>query len=462
MAINQLQLPSSQAFSGGIDWSPLPIWARSMSRRRPNSSFSKRCPAASTHRDPKSLSALAARVLPYDSSTGLSLASLASTAANTQYQHGRDTTNDEWREQEAARAQGNTDRSYGLQANADARAAQAQALALQKQKDEIAADANWRGTLTGLYGNGQQPPARPPVQSSPTVWGDKEAQAAGLYETPPGAPAQARPVSPVAGLAAQPAQAQQDPPTGVPVPQAVQAQPVGPPGSGIAPAPQDQSAAQPAVPLVPAAAGFTPRAIQLIAAAGSPRLPQADRDVAKTLLANELDASKLTTDQKNWAAAKAQDPSTPDITTWMRANRAAGKTEVNVDTQGAGAFAKAAGGAIAKRFEDLSKEGDTGTTDLALIGQLRDLGNKVQTGTPAAIQGWLANNGIKVGDNVGAVEAYGAIIDKLTPSQRIPGSGSTSDYEGAMFKRSLPNLLKTPEGNDIVQNTLAGLAQTKV
>lgn len=137
-------------------------------------------------------------------------------------------------------------------------------------------------------------------------------------------------------------------------------------------------------------------------------------------------------------------------------------TTVNVDQKGQGAFAKEGGEAIAKRFAKLSEEGDTATSDLALIGQLRDLGQVVQTGAPAAIQGWLAERGIKVGDNVGAVEAYNSIIDKLTPQQRIPGSGATSDYEGKMFKNSLQKLINTPEGNEIIGNTLAGLAQHKV
>ena len=147
---------------------------------------------------------------------------------------------------------------------------------------------------------------------------------------------------------------------------------------------------------------------------------------------------------------------------WFLSTKKAGAQNITLDQRGENEFAKVAGGAVAKRFEDLSKEGDTATTDLALLGQLRDLGATIKTGTPAAIQGWLAQHGIKVGDKVGEVEAYGSIIDKLTPQQRVPGSGATSDYEDKIFKNSLPNLLKTPEGNNIVMSTLAGLAQSKI
>jgi hypothetical protein len=442
--IPQLQLPSSQAVTPDINWTPLAqlgqVYQQGQAKRDLQSALS----GGANMSDPQSLSALALKVLPYDASTGLTLASLANAASNTAYQHTRDTSNDQWREQESARAQGNTDRAFGLQSNSDARAAEAQRLAVQKQQDEVAASREFNANLSSLYN--VQAPARAPVAPSPRVWGDKEAEAAGLYE-PTG-----RQVVAQAGAPAGPVGS-------APMPGAPGATAQAPVVPGSAPVPVTAAPAPSGDPALP---GISPRAIQLIAASGNPRLPTAQRDTAKVLLQSELEANKAPADAKLWAIAKAQDPNTPDITTWMRANKAAGKTDIAIDTQGAGAFAKAAGGAVAKRFEDLSKEGDTGTTDLALIGQLRDLGSVVKTGTPAAIQGWLAQNGIKVGDNVGAVEAYGAIIDKLTPSQRIPGSGSTSDFEGRMFKNSLPNLLKTPEGNDIVQNTLAGLAQTKV
>ncbi|MBA2690072.1 MAG: hypothetical protein H0U63_04650 [Burkholderiales bacterium] len=51
-----------------------------------------------------------------------SLAQLGIGMQNTQYQHGRDASNDAWRAQESARAQQNADRSFGLQAAASARA----------------------------------------------------------------------------------------------------------------------------------------------------------------------------------------------------------------------------------------------------------------------------------------------------------------------------------------------------
>lgn len=125
-------------------------------------------------------------------------------------------------------------------------------------------------------------------------------------------------------------------------------------------------------------------------------------------------------------------------------------------------FAEEAGKSVANRFADLSKEGDTARMDMSLITQLHDLGGDVNTGLSAAARGKLAEYGIKLGDNVGKIEAYNSIVDKMTPSQRVPGSGSSSDLDVKMFKSALPNLIRTSEGNSIIESTLAGLAQFKL
>jgi hypothetical protein len=189
-----------------------------------------------------------------------------------------------------------------------------------------------------------------------------------------------------------------------------------------------------------------------------PSLAAGPRELATTLL-KEAYKSASPPEKIQTLLALQANPQLLDIEKQLRAS---GKTEINLNDKSETAFAKEGGGGLGKQFVKLSEEGQNARQDLALVGQLRDLGSVVQTGAPAAIQGWLANQGIKVGPNVGAVEAYGAIIDKLTPAQRIPGSGATSDYEGVMFKNSLPKLMNTPQGNEIISNTLASLAQYKV
>lgn len=115
MAINSLQLPSSQALTPSVDWTPLAQLGQVYQKAQAEGAVKDALSQGFDANNPQSLAALATKVLPYNNTMGLSLSQLASTAANTQYQHGRDTIADQWRAQEAARAQQNADRSYGLQ-----------------------------------------------------------------------------------------------------------------------------------------------------------------------------------------------------------------------------------------------------------------------------------------------------------------------------------------------------------
>jgi hypothetical protein len=139
-----------------------------------------------------------------------------------------------------------------------------------------------------------------------------------------------------------------------------------------------------------------------------------------------------------------------------------GGQQVNIDQRAQGAGDKKAEEAIVERFAKVWEDGDSARTDLAHIEQLRSMGDKVKTGGVAAIQGYLANWGIKLGDNVGVVEAYSAMIDRLTPQQRVPGSGATSDFDARMFKGSLARLVNTPEGNKLIIDTMEAQARDKM
>lgn len=194
----------------------------------------------------------------------------------------------------------------------------------------------------------------------------------------------------------------------------------------------------------------------LLKSLSDPNLPAGQREIAKTMLTEAYKNAKEPEKIQTLRALQAN-PQLLEIEKQLKAS-----TTVNVDQKGESELAKKLGGGLGERINDIAKEGDAARTDLAMVGQLRDLGAAIKTGGTAAIQGWLANYGIKVGDNVGSVEAYGSIVDKLTPNQRVPGSGSSSDIDVKMFKSSLPRLINTPEGNTIIENTLAGLAQYKL
>jgi len=57
------------------------------------------------------------------------------------------------------------------------------------------------------------------------------------------------------------------------------------------------------------------------------------------------------------------------------------------------------------------------------------------------------------------IQAAEALISSLVPLQRPKGSGPMSDADLALFKRSLPQLINTPEGNKLIIETMRGIAQ---
>lgn len=65
-------------------------------------------------------------------------------------------------------------------------------------------------------------------------------------------------------------------------------------------------------------------------------------------------------------------------------------------------------------------------------------------------------------DKANAAAAAQAIIAELTPKMRVPGSGSTSDYEMRVFAAALPGLLNLPGGNELVSQYWQRIADRAV
>lgn len=320
--------------------------------------------------------------------------------------------------------------------------------ARKKQEDELKASGQFTQGLRGMYG-AQPGPASPmpdptpvpgarptgpdaipstapraAVPSTSKVWGDAEAESAGLYE-PGGKPPTLATLGPVRVAQA------------APVPAAA-------PAAGLP-------------------SGITPRALQLIEASGNPRLPAAQRDVAKTLLAAEMDGAKATSDMKEWAFAKSQDPNTPDYTTWVRANKAAGKTEINIDQKGEGEFEKELGKGQAKRWNGYIESGQAAERKMVDIGTMREISRRLGSqGASANIKEAIGPYAEALGINIGGlsdIQAYSQVIQRLAPQQRAEGSGSTSDIEFKGFLKSLPTLSQNPVAREMGLNTMEALAR---
>jgi hypothetical protein len=115
----------------------------------------------------------------------------------------------------------------------------------------------------------------------------------------------------------------------------------------------------------------------------------------------------------------------------------------------------------ASTLSDASSAAMAASRSLSQIDRLGDLLSNVDTGAAASLQSLAGSFGIKT-EGLSDIEAAEALISALVPQQRQAGSGPMSDEDLKLFKKSLPQLMNTPEGNRIILQTLRGLAEYDV
>lgn len=136
-------------------------------------------------------------------------------------------------------------------------------------------------------------------------------------------------------------------------------------------------------------------------------------------------------------------------------------TEVNVNG-GEDEFKKKLGGTQAEFFSTTAADAVNAKGDLGRVQMLRSQIDKLPGGFFGGAQALANQYGIKLGPNQGNLEAANAIISQLIPTQRVPGSGTTSDRDLELFKSSLPKLSNTKEGNALIMDTMEGMAKYKM
>lgn len=168
-----------------------------------------------------------------------------------------------------------------------------------------------------------------------------------------------------------------------------------------------------------------------------------------------------TNNMKDFTAAQQN----PAYQKFLENMKRAGSPNISLDQRGENAFAKTAGETQAKRFSEIVQGGQDAQSIVGDINSLRELGSRITTGKTAEFQAaigpYAESLGIKV-DGLDDMQAYKAIIAKIVPRMRVPGSGTTSDFDMRMFLESAPGLGKTPRGNEIIANTLEATAQHKI
>tara|TARA_R110000744_G_scaffold68266_1_gene138907 strand:- start:738 stop:2339 length:1602 start_codon:yes stop_codon:yes gene_type:complete len=163
-------------------------------------------------------------------------------------------------------------------------------------------------------------------------------------------------------------------------------------------------------------------------------------------LAYDLANENITQDQFDKAAA-AQDSS--------------GVTVTNVIGGAEETLAKELSQNTAKQLTSSVDAGFKASRRLRDLDTLSELFGQVDTGASATVKSFLGSYGIKT-EGVDLIEAAEAIISRLVPTAREPGSGPMSDKDLELFQRTFPSLLNTPSGNALILDTLERVSQYEV
>jgi hypothetical protein len=130
-------------------------------------------------------------------------------------------------------------------------------------------------------------------------------------------------------------------------------------------------------------------------------------------------------------------------------------TTINMPSEkGANKFAEL----DAKTLADVAATGMQAQRSLAQINRLGSLLEGVPTGATGALKVIAGNFGIKT-EGLDDLQSAQALINTLVPQQRPPGSGPMSDADLELFKQSLPRIINTPNGNEIILETMRGIAE---
>jgi hypothetical protein len=185
---------------------------------------------------------------------------------------------------------------------------------------------------------------------------------------------------------------------------------------------------------------------------------------ADNILANQFKTQDPTSDQQNYQAYVNDEMKAGrapiSFNDWRLQGKRAGATQVNVGA-GENEFDKAIAKGQADMFGEMAKDAITARSDISRIGALRSNIEQLPGGFLGGAQALANQYGIKIGPNASNVEAANAIISQLVPTQRVPGSGTTSDRDLELFKASLPRLSNTREGNALILDTMEGMARYK-
>jgi len=135
-----------------------------------------------------------------------------------------------------------------------------------------------------------------------------------------------------------------------------------------------------------------------------------------------------------------------------------GGTSVNLGDQ-EGAFDKETGKLLATEAAEIINQGAQASRGMAQIDTLEYALQQAPQGFVGNLASMAGSLGIQITENMPELQLAEAIISQLVPQQRPPGSGPMSDADLELFKRSLPRLVNSVEGNRMIVQTMRAIAQ---
>jgi len=195
----------------------------------------------------------------------------------------------------------------------------------------------------------------------------------------------------------------------------------------------------------------------------NPRLSPADEaniGLNRDKFAFEKESSQLTPDIKEYKFAK-DNGYTGSFAQYQIDMKKSAANNTTINTGEGNKFYNTLDENNAKIFSNLSDAGIQGRSKLGQIDQLDQLLQSTGSGWATALKAKAGDFGINT-EKLDDIQAASALISKMIPAQREPGSGPVSDADLEGFRNSLPRLINQPGGNATIINTMRGLTQYQI
>ncbi|MND22667.1 hypothetical protein D3C80_130500 [compost metagenome] len=191
----------------------------------------------------------------------------------------------------------------------------------------------------------------------------------------------------------------------------------------------------------------------------NPRVTNSDK-LARERFDWEREAGGRTSDIKEYEYAKERGYE-GSFVDFQLAQKKAGASSVNVGTEG-DKFYEKLDQKNAETFASMSDSGIQARAKLGQINRLEGLFANVPQGVEGGMKKIAGDWGIAVGEGTSDIQAASALLEKMVPEQRAPGSGPMSDADIKMFRASLPRVLNQPGGNQLIFQAMRGIAEYEI